>query len=432
MARQPFTARYTTLELYLKHLKIVPHTRYTLTLDSLGGEMELFFSDGDGVRHLPACSEWTHHTFTISVGNNAAEFADWGICLVKTAWAWHAYGGTYGTTYLDNVGLYADGDTENLLSGGDFERPINETIYDKHWRPTVLGGSGASFGIRIVADPLNKTNHCLCIPSVITPMTYPHPFPLEAHTFGAFSDIECDIHCIEFHGRPEHRFLIVERGMITVECRGTHTVPSGSLICLPPDIPYRYTYHAGDDTSYRWLSVKGDHLTDVLSTLKLDDYCPHAVTNVTALVARVDTMLQQTEAETYSLAIIGHLHLFFSELEHALFPKRLSPKHLHTVAAVAERLRKHPENALSNATLAAECGLSENYFIGLFTQIVGMPPQKYRLRALVDKACVTLKDTDLTIQEVAYSLGIDDPLYFSRLFKSIRGISPQKYRQSLQ
>ena len=432
MAQQPFTARYTTLELYLKHLKIIPHTRYTLTLDSLGGEMELYFSGGIGVCHLPACPIWTHHTFTITVGNNAAEFADWGICLVKTAWAWHAYGGTYGTTYLDNVRLCADGDTEDLLAGGDFEQLADAPIYDKHWRPTVLGGSGASFGIGIVTDPINNENHCLRIPSVITPMAYPQPFPLEAHTFGAFSGIERDVHCIEFYGRPEHRFLIVERGTITVECRGTHTVPSGSLICLPPDVPYRYTYHAGDDTSYRWLSVKGDHLATVLSALKLDDYCPHVAANVAALVARVDAMLQQAESETYPLAIIGHLHLFFNELEHALFPAKLSPKHQRTVTAVAERLRKHPENALSNAALAAECGLSENYFIGLFTQIVGTSPQKYRLRALIDKACVTLRDTDLTIQEVAYSLGIDDPLYFSRLFRSVRGLSPQKYRQSLR
>ncbi len=47
----------------------------------------------------------------------------------------------------------------------------------------------------------------------------------------------------------------------------------------------------------------------------------------------------------------------------------------------------------------------------------------------VQKACEYLNYTDLTIKEISFSLGFQDPLYFSRLFKGHMGISPRKYRK---
>lgn len=84
---------------------------------------------------------------------------------------------------------------------------------------------------------------------------------------------------------------------------------------------------------------------------------------------------------------------------------------------------------MRSAELAEECGLSNCYFITLFKQYTGCSPQQYRLRELVSKACTLLLDTTMTIQKISYTLGIDDPLYFSRLFRSIQGISPRDYRK---
>ena len=48
------------------------------------------------------------------------------------------------------------------------------------------------------------------------------------------------------------------------------------------------------------------------------------------------------------------------------------------------------------------------------------------------KAKVLLEKSDLNISEIAYSIGIDDPLNFSRFFKHIVGVSPRKYRENLK
>ena len=47
------------------------------------------------------------------------------------------------------------------------------------------------------------------------------------------------------------------------------------------------------------------------------------------------------------------------------------------------------------------------------------------------KAAEMLLTEDLTIAEVAYSVGINDPFYFSKCFKNQFGVSPSAYRKKL-
>ena len=57
-----------------------------------------------------------------------------------------------------------------------------------------------------------------------------------------------------------------------------------------------------------------------------------------------------------------------------------------------------------------------------------MPPIEYFLRLKIQKATQLLSLTGLSIKEVAASIGISDPYYFSRLFKKMTGSSPSAYR----
>lgn len=47
----------------------------------------------------------------------------------------------------------------------------------------------------------------------------------------------------------------------------------------------------------------------------------------------------------------------------------------------------------------------------------------------MDEACIMLRDTDMTIDEIVYAVGFGDVPYFYKLFKKINGCTPVKYRQ---
>ena len=78
--------------------------------------------------------------------------------------------------------------------------------------------------------------------------------------------------------------------------------------------------------------------------------------------------------------------------------------------------------------LAEKFNYSNSHFLTLFKKKTGFTPVQYFNHLKVQKACMYLIFTDMNIKEIAYGLGYNDPMYFSRLFKKIIGESPNTYR----
>ncbi len=84
---------------------------------------------------------------------------------------------------------------------------------------------------------------------------------------------------------------------------------------------------------------------------------------------------------------------------------------------------------LNNQILASVTKLATNAFTRLFTEEIGMPPQKYVKKKRIDKACVMLHHSNFTIDEIAIQTGFADRYHFSRIFKQIVSVSPAKYKK---
>jgi AraC family transcriptional regulator, transcriptional activator of pobA len=50
---------------------------------------------------------------------------------------------------------------------------------------------------------------------------------------------------------------------------------------------------------------------------------------------------------------------------------------------------------------------------------------------LIEEACRRLKETELSVEQIGYSLGFRDPGYFNRFFKRQQGVAPGAYRRAL-
>ena len=79
--------------------------------------------------------------------------------------------------------------------------------------------------------------------------------------------------------------------------------------------------------------------------------------------------------------------------------------------------------------IAKHCGLDRSYLSKLFKNATDMTPQEYLLSFRMNKAKELLKDSSISVQNVAYSVGYNDPLSFSKFFKRETGLSPSEYRK---
>ncbi len=84
---------------------------------------------------------------------------------------------------------------------------------------------------------------------------------------------------------------------------------------------------------------------------------------------------------------------------------------------------------LSNPVLANVIKMATNAFTRLFTEEIGISPQRYIKKKRIDKACVMLHHSHLSIDEIALQTGFADRYHFSRIFKQIVKISPAKYKK---
>ena len=80
--------------------------------------------------------------------------------------------------------------------------------------------------------------------------------------------------------------------------------------------------------------------------------------------------------------------------------------------------------------IAKELGMSVNYLSDLLRNLTGQNTQQHIHAHLIERAKNLLLTTDLSVNEIAYSLGFEYPQYFSRLFKNKTKQTPLQFRKA--
>ncbi|MFN3642863.1 MAG: helix-turn-helix domain-containing protein [Gemmobacter sp.] len=103
---------------------------------------------------------------------------------------------------------------------------------------------------------------------------------------------------------------------------------------------------------------------------------------------------------------------------------RGDPRVQRLAALIAERCR----DGWTVADYARALALSPRHLSRLCRAETGQPAQAMIAAATIRAACSLLVYTRMTVAEVGYATGFDDPAYFSRAFRRHMGLSPGAYR----
>lgn len=97
---------------------------------------------------------------------------------------------------------------------------------------------------------------------------------------------------------------------------------------------------------------------------------------------------------------------------------------------VEEFIRQHyADENLSQQMIADEFGRSANYLSYFFREQTGEKMSSYISSVRIEQAERLLRETDMSVKDIAQQTGFGSDLNFIRVFKKMRGITPGKYRK---
>ena len=109
--------------------------------------------------------------------------------------------------------------------------------------------------------------------------------------------------------------------------------------------------------------------------------------------------------------------------EHLRQPPRAARKTFAALAYIAE----HYHEDIRRGVLAKLCHLSVSEFSRAFRDECGITFAHYLLEYRIAMAREELLEPGISVAQVAYSVGFNDPTYFCRAFRRLVGVTPKSY-----
>jgi signal transduction histidine kinase/DNA-binding response OmpR family regulator/ligand-binding sensor domain-containing protein len=139
------------------------------------------------------------------------------------------------------------------------------------------------------------------------------------------------------------------------------------------------------------------------------------------LFARVDNLLK-----SYKMRQIAFRKEENTSLEGLSYPSA-DKQFLQSIIDSIEQHLEEPEFDLEQ--LSSDLNMSKSTLYRKIKSMTGLTPLDFIRNIKMKRACMMLLSQQMNISEVAYSVGFNNPKYFSKCFKDEFGVTPSEYQQ---
>lgn len=234
-------------------------------------------------------------------------------------------------------------------------------------------------------------------------------------------------------GRADYQLLYVWRGQVRCALpEGTRLVGEGEVIVYRPWERQVYTYLCEQGTQVYWLHFTGQGIPSLLRQSFL--------TGPTVRVGRLsearelfERMIHELQMQPYQyeMYLCSYFTLLLSCLSRHLMTQGGEKRSREALNQVIETIHAHLYEEIPVESLAQSCRMSTSHFIHQFKEYTGFSPHTYQIRLRLERAKELMSSTTMNVSEIAFAVGYDNPLYFSRLFRRHTGMSPSEYRREV-
>ncbi|PYI54604.1 AraC family transcriptional regulator [Paenibacillus flagellatus] len=225
-------------------------------------------------------------------------------------------------------------------------------------------------------------------------------------------------------------------GRGTFQCMGrTYELSAGDSFFIFPGELIRYTADEHSPWTYRWIGFRGDRAEELLSGLGITQHRavakPIRHRRAAALFRAIERTFETAEpgSDMRSGGLMRQLLAEYAREDGN--ESRGSEGKRSPIEEQVERtirwLTVQYSQPISIENMSRSLGYNRTHLSKMFKQYTGMTPMHFLLKIRMERAKLLLLE-QLTVEQVAASVGFTDPLYFSKQFKKWYGRSPTEYR----
>ncbi len=244
--------------------------------------------------------------------------------------------------------------------------------------------------------------------------------------------------CGRAEGAEETIFMYCTQGSGWCDMSGERfEAHAGDLLVVPAFMSHSYGADVAHPWTIHWFHALGQNTVEFLR--ELDEKPNRRVFHLgrdAQLINLHTEILTTLEQGTAPLQLFHSSNALAYLLSTMVRLNRENPQDAGSPVIRVEKsiffMKQHLADPLDLATLSSIANLSPSHYSMLFKRCTGTSPIDHFTRLRIEWACELLTATDLSIKQVAASIGYPDALHFSRVFRSIRNVSPRQYRELKQ
>lgn len=211
----------------------------------------------------------------------------------------------------------------------------------------------------------------------------------------------------------------------------SHTLQEGDLFLVKPNQLITYAADESDPWEYYWVGFNGACASKLVQQMPFSDARPvHHCKDLHAVREALYNIYLSRGPEPQCEALMtGYLYIFMAHMmkeARDTMPNVGSSSSQYVLAAI-KYIQFNYSHDISVDYIAKAVGVSRSHLYRVFMSNVGQSPIDYLTNYRVGEACSLLKSSNLSIAEIAVSVGFFDQFYFSRVFKKVKGVPPSKY-----
>lgn len=230
-------------------------------------------------------------------------------------------------------------------------------------------------------------------------------------------------------------FIVGGKGVYTLAGKD-YALSTGDMFFAPPGESICYRADADDPWEYCWVGFQGIDAAAMSARAGLTPESPvrhfddlETPRRLIYDIIHVSGVLTQD-----SMRMTGCLCFFLAWLTETAnrAEQRAEGSSMEHVRRACAFIANNYSRPISINEITRAVGVCRSRLYRAFEEQMGVSPARYLTHFRIEQARMLLETSDLSVKSVAYSVGFEDPLYFSRRFRELVGCPPRAYAQKEQ